>query len=58
MPSKIASETPLSLPRLAGYWLASLLIAYALGWAHLAPADAGADPAPPSAPTPAAPAPH
>lgn len=49
MPSKVASETPFSLPRLLGYWLISLLIAYGAGWAHLSPADASA-PAPPPAP--------
>lgn len=58
MPSKVASETPFSLPRLIGYWLASVVLAYALGWAHLSPSDAGADPAPPGPPAPAAPAPH
>lgn len=55
MPSKIASETPLNLPRLAGYWFVSLLIVYALGWAHLSPIDLAAGSPPPPPPAPAAP---
>lgn len=51
MPSKIASETPFSLPRLIGYWAVSVAIAYALGWAHLTPADADPTPPPPAAPS-------
>lgn len=55
MPSKIASETPLNLPRLAGYWFVSLLIVYALDWAHLSPIDLAAGSPPPPPPAPAVP---
>jgi len=55
MPSKIASEAPLSLPRLLGYWLVSVVLAYVLGWAHVWPDEADPTPPPPPA-APAAPA--
>jgi hypothetical protein len=54
--SKIASETPLSLPRLMGWWAASVVVAYALGWSHITWSDV--NPAPQETPTVTTPAPQ
>lgn len=35
MPSKIAAERPFSLLRMAGWWVVSMVLAYAVGWSHI-----------------------
>lgn len=56
MPSKIASEKPFSLLRLVGWWAATVLLAYAVGWAHIG--WSSISPPPQHAPTITAPAQH
>lgn len=35
MPSKVASETPFSWGKLAAWWAASLVAAWAVGWSQI-----------------------
>lgn len=55
MASKIASETPLSLLRLVGWWAASVVVAYMVGWSHITWADVVPPPQEPPATTAPAP---
>jgi hypothetical protein len=50
MPSKIATDTPFSWRKLLGYWVVSIVIAYALGWTHIALWNFGAQPLPSTTP--------
>lgn len=39
MPSKVASERPFSWGKLAAWWAASLVAAWAVGWSQITWAD-------------------